>query len=234
MYLRTTQRRRTDGSLVRYVQLAHNRRINGVTQAEVLLNLGREELARHGGAAPPGCSRSRASPTATAAGCRCRARRASSSVVGSRPLGGVWLLDGLWRAAGGRSCACRCARPAALHHRRRAGAVRAGLLTARSIRARSSPRRSGPAATCTSRALRRWTRTRPTGRWTCWSRPTARRRCRRRCSSPAPICLNLEVDLLFFDTTSDLLRARRARAAARARSASSAIARTTAPTCRRS
>ena len=29
--------------MVRYVQLAHNRRVEGVTQAEVLLNLGRED-----------------------------------------------------------------------------------------------------------------------------------------------------------------------------------------------
>jgi len=43
MYLRTTQRRRKDGSLVRYLQLAHNRREGGVTRAEVLLNLGRED-----------------------------------------------------------------------------------------------------------------------------------------------------------------------------------------------
>lgn len=43
MYLRTTGRYRKDGSQVRYVQLAHNRRVNGVTQAEVLLNLGRED-----------------------------------------------------------------------------------------------------------------------------------------------------------------------------------------------
>ena len=43
MYLRTTQRRNSDGSIVRYVQLAHNRRVDGVTQAEVLLNLGRED-----------------------------------------------------------------------------------------------------------------------------------------------------------------------------------------------
>jgi len=43
MYLRTTRRHRKDGSQVRYVQLAHNRRVNGVTQAEVLLNLGRED-----------------------------------------------------------------------------------------------------------------------------------------------------------------------------------------------
>jgi hypothetical protein len=43
MYLRTTQRRNRDGSVVRYVQVAHNRRVDGVTQAEVLVNLGRED-----------------------------------------------------------------------------------------------------------------------------------------------------------------------------------------------
>ncbi len=43
MYLRTTRRQRKDGSAVRYVQLAHNRRVGGVTRAEVLLNLGRED-----------------------------------------------------------------------------------------------------------------------------------------------------------------------------------------------
>ena len=39
MYLRTTQRRNKDGSIVRYVQVAHNRKVDGVTHAEVLLNL---------------------------------------------------------------------------------------------------------------------------------------------------------------------------------------------------
>ena len=43
MYLRTTSRRNGDGSVVRYVQLAHNRRVEGVTQAQVLLNLGRQD-----------------------------------------------------------------------------------------------------------------------------------------------------------------------------------------------
>lgn len=43
MYLRATQRKNRDGSVVRYVQLAHNRRVDGVTQAQVLLNLGRED-----------------------------------------------------------------------------------------------------------------------------------------------------------------------------------------------
>lgn len=47
MYLRSTQRKNRDGSVVRYVQLAHNRRVDGVTQAEVLLNLGREDQLDH-------------------------------------------------------------------------------------------------------------------------------------------------------------------------------------------
>jgi len=37
MYLRTTQRKNRDGSVVRYVQLAHNRRVDRVPQAQVLL-----------------------------------------------------------------------------------------------------------------------------------------------------------------------------------------------------
>jgi hypothetical protein len=43
MYLRRTQRRRRDGTVVGYLQLAQNRRVGGVTRAEVLLNLGRED-----------------------------------------------------------------------------------------------------------------------------------------------------------------------------------------------
>jgi hypothetical protein len=43
MYLRTTQRKNRDGSVIRYVQLAHNQQVEGVTQARVLLNLGRED-----------------------------------------------------------------------------------------------------------------------------------------------------------------------------------------------
>jgi hypothetical protein len=39
MYLRTTQRKNTDGSVVRYVQLAHNHRVDGVTRADVLVKI---------------------------------------------------------------------------------------------------------------------------------------------------------------------------------------------------
>src|SRR4051794_2681480 len=98
MYLRRTQRRRADGTTVGYVQLAHNRRVDGVTRAEVLVNLGREDeldvdgLRRlaasitrftdgDGGGALPGAS-------------------GEFEVTGSRPLGGAWLLDGLWQQLG--------------------------------------------------------------------------------------------------------------------------------------
>jgi hypothetical protein len=45
MYLRTVQRRNRDGSVVRYVQLAHNFRHpqTGRPQAQVLWSFGREE-----------------------------------------------------------------------------------------------------------------------------------------------------------------------------------------------
>ncbi|WP_406410744.1 hypothetical protein [Streptomyces sp. NBC_01614] len=43
MYLRKTRRRNKDASVVRYVQLANNRRMDGQTQAEVLVNLGRQD-----------------------------------------------------------------------------------------------------------------------------------------------------------------------------------------------
>ena len=97
MYLRTTQRRRKDGSLVRYVQLAHNRRVGGVTQAEVLLNLGREDQLDL-----EGLRRLAASITRFTDGDGGGVPGAPGQfdVIGSRPLGGVWLLDGLWRALG--------------------------------------------------------------------------------------------------------------------------------------
>jgi hypothetical protein len=98
MYLRTIQRRNKDGSTVRYLQLAHNHRRGKNTQAEVLLQLGREDrldlaglrrlvgsISRYldgAGALPP------AGPEAALA------------VQSSRQLGSVWLLEGLWRRLG--------------------------------------------------------------------------------------------------------------------------------------
>ena len=99
MYLRSTQRRRKDGSLVRYLQLAHNRREGGVTRAEVLLNLGREdELDVEGLRRLARSIRRYTDPGLEGGGLIEPAD--GLEVVASRPLGGAWLLDGLWRRLG--------------------------------------------------------------------------------------------------------------------------------------
>lgn len=104
MYLRRTQRRRKDGSVVGYVQLAHNRRVGGVTRAEVLLNLGREDELD-----VEGLRRLAASITRYADGDGAVAPLGADGAGGddgelevhsSRALGGVWLLDALWRRLG--------------------------------------------------------------------------------------------------------------------------------------
>src|SRR3954471_15935651 len=41
MFLRFTSRTNADGSVVRYVALAHNRRVDGRIRPDVLMNLGR-------------------------------------------------------------------------------------------------------------------------------------------------------------------------------------------------
>jgi hypothetical protein len=99
MYLRTTQRRRKDGSAVRYVQLAHNRRVGGVTQAEVLLNLGREDQVDLEGLRRLAASITRFTD-GDGGGMALPGAPGEFEITDSRSLGGVWLLDGLWRALG--------------------------------------------------------------------------------------------------------------------------------------
>ncbi len=103
MYLRTTQRRNRDGSVVRYVQLAHNRRVAGVTQAQVLLNLGREDQLDRDGLRRLTASVNRylGEPDAGLAPADATQLVGEGlTVTGSRPAGTVHLLDGLWRALG--------------------------------------------------------------------------------------------------------------------------------------
>src|SRR5512133_3911580 len=98
MYLRTIQRHNRDGSTVRYVQLAHNHRKGTNTQAEVLVQLGREDrldmdgLRRLVGSISRYLDGAGALPPAGPA--------AALQVESSRTLGSVWLLDGLWRRLG--------------------------------------------------------------------------------------------------------------------------------------
>ena len=98
MYLRRTQRKRTDGTTVGYVQLAHNRRVEGVTRAEVLVNLGREDELDLDGLRRLAASITRF--TDGDGGGPLPASAGEFEVTGSRPLGGAWLLDALWKQLG--------------------------------------------------------------------------------------------------------------------------------------
>src|SRR5262245_12893798 len=102
MYLRTTQRKNPDGSAVRYVQLAHNRRVDGVTQAQVLLNLGREDQLDRDGLRRLVTSINRylGEPDAGLPADVTALAGDGLTVTGARPAGTVRLLDGLWQALG--------------------------------------------------------------------------------------------------------------------------------------
>lgn len=98
MYLRTIARRNQDGSVVRYCQLAHNvRNARGQSQAQVIYSFGREEeldreaLAR----LVRSISRVLGPGQALAAGAPEELR-----FLSSRSMGGGHLLDHLWRRLG--------------------------------------------------------------------------------------------------------------------------------------
>jgi transposase len=103
MYLRTTARANKDGSVVRYLALAHNQRVGAATKANVLLNLGREDrldpdglrrlvrsINRYLGEPDPDAGTDAVESTG--------ADTASDGLrlIASRPAGTAWLLHGLW------------------------------------------------------------------------------------------------------------------------------------------
>ncbi|MGH3886805.1 MAG: IS1634 family transposase [Pseudonocardiaceae bacterium] len=104
MYLRTIQRRNKNGSVVRYVQLAHNVRHpeSGNPVAEVVHSFGREDHLDRDGLARLVRSIARylgpeaelETTTATSA------QAAPLQFVSSKAMGGAWALDQLWRRLG--------------------------------------------------------------------------------------------------------------------------------------
>jgi hypothetical protein len=99
MYLRTTPRRNNDGSVVRYLQLAHNTWDSAAkrSRVQVLYNFGREDHHNRAALGRLVASVSRfLDPDQTLAATAAE----GLAFVESRPLGGVWALDGLWRRLG--------------------------------------------------------------------------------------------------------------------------------------
>jgi transposase len=98
MYLRSTPRRNKDGSEVRYLQLAHNvwdpqKRRSAV---QVVYNFGREDAANREALQRLVASVTRfLDPDAALA-----ASADGLEFTGSRPAGGTWVLDALWSRLG--------------------------------------------------------------------------------------------------------------------------------------
>ncbi len=99
MYLRESRRTNKDGSVVRYLQLAHNQRRpdTGTPVAKVIHNFGRADQVDRDALARLVASISRflepEQAVAAAAG-------AEVEVVDSRRLGGAWTLEQLWERLG--------------------------------------------------------------------------------------------------------------------------------------
>jgi hypothetical protein len=99
VYLRETKRRNRDGSVVSYLQLAHSERhpVTGVPQAKVIHNFGRAEAVDRDGLARLVSSISRfLDPDQAMAA----AHAGEIEVLDSRRFGGAWVLDQLWDRLG--------------------------------------------------------------------------------------------------------------------------------------
>jgi Transposase DDE domain len=100
MYLRETRRRNRDGSEVAYLALAHNERDadTGMPKAQIIHNFGRADLVDRDGLARLVKSISRfLDPADAVAG---TAGAGEVRVLDSRPMGAAWVADRLWARLG--------------------------------------------------------------------------------------------------------------------------------------
>jgi hypothetical protein len=108
VYLRETRRRNRDGSTVSYLQLAHNERHpeTGAPTAKVIHSFGRAETVDRAGLARLVASISRFLDPQQAV---TAAAGVEVEVLDSRRLGGTWVLDRVWERLGIGAAVRRCA-----------------------------------------------------------------------------------------------------------------------------
>jgi hypothetical protein len=99
VYLRETKRRNRDGSTVSYLQLAHSERhpVTGVPSAKVIHNFGRADTVDRDALARLVTSISRFLDPEQAIAA---AHTGEIEILDSRRFGGAWLLDRLWERLG--------------------------------------------------------------------------------------------------------------------------------------
>jgi len=100
MYLRETRRRNRDGSEVAYLALAHNERdlVTGMPKARVIHNFGRADMVDRAGLARLVKSISRFLDPGEAVAATAGAGEVR--VLDSRPMGTAWVADRLWERLG--------------------------------------------------------------------------------------------------------------------------------------
>jgi transposase len=197
MYLRSTPRRNKDGSEVRYLQLAHNvwdpdlRR----SKVQVVYNFGREDHASR-----EALQRLVASVTRFLdPGAALAAAAEGLEFTESRPLGGTWALDALWARLGIGS-----AMRALLKGRRRDDSAERVLFALVANRALAPSSKLAAARWITEDVL--ITGLPAAGDDACYRAMDwlleIRDSLEKKVFDQVADLLNLEVDLLFFDTTS--------------------------------
>lgn len=102
MYLRESRRTNKDGSVVRYLQLAHNERhpVSGNPIAKVIHNFGRADLVDRDALARLVSSISRFLTPEQAVAASRAALGGQVEVLESRRLGAAWTLDRMWERLG--------------------------------------------------------------------------------------------------------------------------------------
>ncbi|WP_035101069.1 IS1634 family transposase [Aneurinibacillus terranovensis] len=101
MYIRQISRKNKNGTVTRYVQLAHNERnsVTGTPQAKVLYHFGRADELDTEGLKRLAASIHRFIGEPLSSGSP-EPRSASVTMLKSKALGGTWLLDQLWKKLG--------------------------------------------------------------------------------------------------------------------------------------
>jgi hypothetical protein len=164
VYVKASSRKTKDGQVIRYLQLAHNEwdAQAGVSRTKILHSFGREDEIDREGVKRLVAALSR---LLDPAGALAATSAGELTLTSSRPVGGTYVLDQLWRRLG-LDAVIRGQLAAASWIRGSSGCCSRWSPTGPWPPHRSSPQPAGSRTMCTSTAWMRSMSSRATGRWT--------------------------------------------------------------------